>query len=100
MNRTRKKIVAIITFLIYDLLIDLYHIVSQYISQFIMANKGNNAASDDDCVVKNSDGTLTCQDPPYAESDASDSEAIFLEIFFNSVGEANIHKTNVRLFWI
>ena len=26
-------------------------------------------------MVKNSDGTLTCRAPPYAESDASDNEA-------------------------
>ena len=36
---------------------------------------GNNAASDDDNMVKNSNGTLTCRAPPYTESDTSDSEA-------------------------
>ena len=36
---------------------------------------GNNAASDDDDMVKNSNGTLTCRTPPYTESDTLDSEA-------------------------
>ena len=40
-----------------------------------MANEVNNAASDDDYVVKNSDGTLTCRAPPYTQSDVSNSEA-------------------------
>ena len=60
MNKTKTKIVAITNCLGYDLLINLYHVVSQYISQFIVANEGNNAASDNDYMVKISDGTLTC----------------------------------------
>ena len=44
-------------------------------SQFIVANEGNNAASDDGYKVKNFNGTLTCRAPPYTESDASGSEA-------------------------
>ena len=55
--------------------IDLYHVVTQYISQFIVANEGNNAASDDGYKVKNFNGTLTCRAPPYTESDASGREA-------------------------
>ena len=35
MNKTKKKIVAITTYLVYDLFIDLF----QYISQFIVANE-------------------------------------------------------------
>ena len=61
--------------MVYDLFIDLYHVVSQYISQFIVPNEGNNAASGDDYVVKNSDVTLTCRAPPHTESNVSDSEA-------------------------
>ena len=74
MNKTKKKIVAITTYLVYDLFIDLYHVVGQYGNEGVV-NEGNNAASDDDYVVKNSDGTLTCRAPPYTESDAPDSEA-------------------------
>ena len=40
-----------------------------------MPNEGNNAASGDDYVVKNSDVTLTCRAPPHTESNVSDSEA-------------------------
>ena len=61
--------------MVFDLFIDLYHVVSQYISQFTVTNEGNNAASDDDDMVKNSNGTLTCRTPPYTESDTLDSEA-------------------------
>ena len=75
MNKTKNKIVAITTCLVFDLFIDLYHVVSQYISQFTVTNEGNNAASDDDDMVKNSNGTLTCRTPPYTESDTLDSEA-------------------------
>ena len=75
MNKTKKKVVAITICLVYDLFIDLFHVGSQYISQFIVANERNNAGSNDDYVVKNSNGTLTCITPPYTESDASDSEA-------------------------
>ena len=39
MNKTKKKIVASTTCLVYDLFIDLNHVVSQYISQFIMTNE-------------------------------------------------------------
>ena len=39
MNKTKKKIVAITTCLVYDLFIDLFHVLSQYISQFIVANE-------------------------------------------------------------
>ena len=35
----------------------------------------NNAASNDDFVVKNSDGPLKCRAPPYTKPDALDSEA-------------------------
>ena len=73
MNKTRKKIIAITTYLVYDSFIDLYHVVGQYGNEGV--NEGNNAASNDDYVVKNSDETLTCRAPPYTESDASDSEA-------------------------
>ena len=73
MNKTRKKIIAITAYLVYDSFIDLYHVVGQYGKEGV--NEGNNAASDDDYVVKNSDGTLTCRAPPYTESDAPDSEA-------------------------
>ena len=59
MNKTKKKIVAITICLVYDLFIDLFHVGSQYISQFIVANERNNAGSNDD----------------YTESDASDSQA-------------------------
>ena len=34
----------------------------------------NNAASDNDYVVKNSDRTLTCRAPRYTESDASEAD--------------------------
>ena len=86
MNKIKKKIVTITTCLVYDLFIDLFRVVSQYISQFIVANEEKNTESNDDYVVKNSDGTLTCRAPPYTESDASDSE---------DASETYIHKTNV-----
>ena len=70
MKKTKKKIVAITTCLVYDLFIDLYQVISQYISQLIVPNEGINATSNDDYVVKNSDGTLTCRAPRYTESDA------------------------------
>ena len=74
MNKTKKKTVGITTCLVYDLFIDLYHVVSHYISQFIVTNEENNAASDNDYVVKNSDRTLTCRAPRYTESDASEAD--------------------------
>ena len=33
-NKTKNKIVAITICLVFDLFIDLYHVVSQYISQY------------------------------------------------------------------
>ena len=76
MSKTKREIVAITTCLVYDFFIDLYHVVvSQYISQFTVTNEWNNAASDDDYAVRNSDGILTCRAPPYTESDALDSKA-------------------------
>ena len=60
--------------MIYDLFIDLFHLVSQYTSQFTVAYERNNAATDDDYVDKTFDRILTCRAPPHTESDASDSE--------------------------
>lgn len=61
--------------MIYDLFIDLFHVVSQYISQFTVALERNNAVTSDDYVGKTFDRILTCMALPHIESDASDSEA-------------------------